>query len=776
MSFIGSRGKMAFGGGAKGEDEYYLIFGFSGRDITYWVNTTDSVFPFFQTGLLRADNSTLEFEYFMKCNYDSSSSGVDDGAQCLAEYDGKLIVGTENYLGTSTSNKGLLLYDQEQNTYENFQGSTWSNGNIFDVVKSPTGTTGNLYVTGQFITVDGNSYSRIVKWDGSSWNALGTGLNSIGYRLAIDSSENLYVSGSFTQAGGVTVNYIAKWDGSSWSNVGGATGIADNSVNRMFCDSNDDLWIVGSFTSVQGISANRIAKWNGTSWSTFGSGANGEIHDITYDRDNEEIYIAGPFTSIDGVSVNQVAKWNGTAWSNMGPIGFSSPSTQERSIIHKGSSGLYLNYVPTNSGDMVCAKYNEISSSWDIFPMSPERISGIPRPRCMLEHNGKIYMGGGRLGGQVGGFPLARSSNTTTSSLVYLNKKNDELNTSEYPNMYAYGFRGVNRLWWDEVGQRLYYYGSCQNLDKNFAGVLEAAYWDNANQVWVEMLNTNVSVIDVERIGDYLYFTGGGGFADMSDYIVKYDPLTDTFSALGSGLGGYGACLATDGTDLYVGGYFTTAGGSTVNRLAIWNGTSWSNWGGSTGANNTVLDMVYATGDSSSIFYVAGDFTSIQGISSTRGIAQYDKDTSTWSSVAGGANNSVDGLAWDPLNKLLYACGNFNSMGGQALTNLAVWDGLTWGSVGNWESIRSANYAVDSGAYRIRFDKYTGKLWLLGSFIIQDTSADRIFNCVAIWDGVEWTPFTRYKNQDGHTGSGVSNWVDDILQVPNEWGLTFPTS
>lgn len=31
-----------------------------------------------------------------------------------------------------------------------------------------------------------------------------------------------------------------------------------------------------------------------------------------------------------------------------------------------------------------------------------------------------------------------------------------------------------------------------------------------------------------------------------------------------------------NGTDLYAGGTFTTAGGVTVNRIAKWNGTTWS--------------------------------------------------------------------------------------------------------------------------------------------------------------------------------------------------------
>ena len=40
------------------------------------------------------------------------------------------------------------------------------------------------------------------------------------YALAVDASGTLYAGGYFTTAGGVSVKYIAKWDGSSWSALG----------------------------------------------------------------------------------------------------------------------------------------------------------------------------------------------------------------------------------------------------------------------------------------------------------------------------------------------------------------------------------------------------------------------------------------------------------------------------------------------------------------------------------------------------------------------------
>src|SRR5207249_465509 len=81
---------------------------------------------------------------------------------------------------------------------------------------------GNLYIGGQFMSVGGVSVNRIAKWDGSSWSALGSGVNSGVLALAVSGSD-VYAGGAFTTAINgdgiaVTVNYIAKWDGTrnSW--------------------------------------------------------------------------------------------------------------------------------------------------------------------------------------------------------------------------------------------------------------------------------------------------------------------------------------------------------------------------------------------------------------------------------------------------------------------------------------------------------------------------------------------------------------------------------
>ena len=48
------------------------------------------------------------------------------------------------------------------------------------------------------------------------------------------------------------------------------------------------------------------------------------------------------------------------------------------------------------------------------------------------------------------------------------------------------------------------------------------------------------------------------------------------WSALGSGVDNSVHALAMSGSDLYVGGDFSAAGGSSANRVAKWNGSAWS--------------------------------------------------------------------------------------------------------------------------------------------------------------------------------------------------------
>jgi hypothetical protein len=137
---------------------------------------------------------------------------------------------------------------------------------------------GNLYAGGGFSTAGGVSANNIAEWNGSTWTNLGSGIYDAEYgdkvyALACDTNGNLYAGGDYLTAGGIIAYSIAKWNGSTWSALG--TGL-NGPVFSLACDTSGNLYVggasPGAFSSAGG---QGIAKWNGNTWSTLGSGMSG---------------------------------------------------------------------------------------------------------------------------------------------------------------------------------------------------------------------------------------------------------------------------------------------------------------------------------------------------------------------------------------------------------------------------------------------------------------------------------------------------------------------
>lgn len=157
----------------------------------------------------------------------------------------------------------------------------------------------DLVFGGTFTEVNSVSANRIAKWDGSTWSALGSGLDGFVSCMEVYNNE-LYVAGDFTMAGGVSVSHIAKWDGSSWSDVdGGMTGSSGFIHDMVVHDGK--LYVCGQFGEIGGSTSDNFAYWDGTSWtginyphpeSMFRSIAvyNNEIYLGGWDFDESNLY------------------------------------------------------------------------------------------------------------------------------------------------------------------------------------------------------------------------------------------------------------------------------------------------------------------------------------------------------------------------------------------------------------------------------------------------------------------------------------------------------
>ena len=185
------------------------------------------------------------------------------------------------------------------------------------------GTGPAIYIGGRFTEVGGVPASRIAKWDGTQWSALGSGVAGSGVSVSImtmttfddGSGPALYVAGqSFTSAGGVPANRVAKWNGKQWSNVG--DGFAGGIVWKLAVyddGSGDALYAFGTFTASGSEPLSRMAKWNGTSWESFGGGASGTVLDalVVPSDEGDNLIVVGQFTAIADEPRNRIAAWEG---------------------------------------------------------------------------------------------------------------------------------------------------------------------------------------------------------------------------------------------------------------------------------------------------------------------------------------------------------------------------------------------------------------------------------------------------------------------------------
>lgn len=142
-------------------------------------------------------------------------------------------------------------------------------------------TFGNIYAAGDFTDgatdTAGNLY--VAKWDGTHWTEMGSGITpAISYDLHIfsltaDPSGNIYAAGYFWNDSNKC--FVAKWDGSSWNELGsGSHALKANDAIMTTCmDIHGNLYCAGYFTdSTSPLSGqNYVAKWDGATWTNMGN-------------------------------------------------------------------------------------------------------------------------------------------------------------------------------------------------------------------------------------------------------------------------------------------------------------------------------------------------------------------------------------------------------------------------------------------------------------------------------------------------------------------------
>jgi Immunoglobulin I-set domain len=408
-------------------------------------------------------------------SWSALGSGMSGGVSSSRVVSALAVSGTNVFAGGAFTNAGGI----PANYVAQWNGSSWSalNSELNSSVRALTVSGANLFAGGTFTSAGGVSATGIAQWNGNSWSAFGSGMNSIINALAV-SGTNVFAGGYFTSAGGVSANYIAQWNGNSWS----ALGSGMNSYVYALAVSGTNLFAGGYFTNAGGVSANYIAQWNGSSWSALGSGMNGN-YVLALAVSGTNLFVGGEFTSAGGVAATNIAEWNGSSWSALG----SGMNSYVWALAVSGTN-LFAGGAFTSAGGVSAnyiAQWN--GSSWSALG------SGLNNASQALAVSGNNLFVGGQF---------------TTAGGMSAN--------------YIAQWNGSS---WSALGSGM-------------NGIVFA----------LAVSGTNVFAGG--------YFTSAGGVS--ANHIAQWNG--SSWSALGSGVDNVVYALAVSGNNLYVGGDFTTAG------------------------------------------------------------------------------------------------------------------------------------------------------------------------------------------------------------------------
>ena len=509
----------------------------------------------------------------------------------------------------------------------------------------------NVYIGGYFNRLSYDSgviTNNVAWWDGTSWHALGNGVNGTVHALAVTAAGELYAGGEFTSAGGVSAAHVARWDGAAWSDVGGGVSLTGGtaSVSALAVNATS-VFVGGEFTSAGSVAANSVARWNGSKWLAVGGAgiqtcyyfdtpghcysapATGDVHALAVR--GAQLFAGGDFNLADGSLAVGLASWSSAAsWSPIGDVA-DAYGDGEIDALAVTDSTLYVGGKFVSVGGVEAhsvAAWN--GSTWSPLGSGAQNCNGCGEPRVhsLAFRAGRLYLGGDVYGTGGNSVPGLGQWDGTT---------------------------------WTGVGD---------GLGSYYTGPVAMTVADDG----------------VVMVGDF----DASGPTTLNGIGLWNG---SAWSAYGQGVS-YGTnsgpvkALATDDHDVYVGGYFYQAGGSASRGIAHYNGKKWLPMAGGVSGGSAYVTAIAVSGHD---VYVGGSFSQA-GTVAAANIARWDG--SAWHAVGSGVDSTVYALTF--YQGKLWAGGNFTHAGGAFARQVAVWDPAIsqWSAVGGNASFSNGVHSL----------------------------------------------------------------------------------
>jgi len=573
-----------------------------------------------------------------------------------------------------------------------------------------------LYVGGGFHHIGGVEILGLARWDGTSWEQLGAGINGGVTDMTIfddGTGPALYVVGGFTEAGEQSIRHVARWKDGQWSGLGAAF----NQAPEAIAGHGSRLFVGGQFTELAGEPVERLAAWNGSAWERFTSGPSPRTGSaMAYDGARSEVVLFG---GDDGPTDKQDTwVYDGSAWDRVaidGPFArkghtMAYDSLRERVLMFGGDDVRLWAW----DGDV----WSEVAG---FAPFSRDEI-------CISYDaaRDRVVCFGGRDGA---GFYYDDTW---------------EYDGSQWTEVIPATTRPLDRvgyaLAYDAAGQQTVMFGG-HNKSVGLLG--DTWIWDGVD--WVLAAQSGPAprrgahmVYDSLRQQLVLY----GGFGNMGQ-------LKDTW-----GWDGFSwTLLAPADPERRDDSYGPMAYDSTADRVVLrdvlgvtwlWDGAEWT-FRHEGGLNDDVYDLASFDGGSGPELYACGYFTRAGAIAASR-IARLGDEG--WKTVGGGIQDTYcyKLYEWDDGGGAdLYIGGSFNMADNQPMQSIGRWDGSAWsilnvGDPGDGGGVVGAVHTI------FAYDDGSGeKLYVGGYFDLVDGpgfgyDGDIEARNIARWDRAVWEP------------------------------------
>jgi trimeric autotransporter adhesin len=600
---------------------------------------------------------------------------------------------------------------------------------------------GGWYIGGTFTRVGSVARNRLAHiLADNSVSAWDPGANGAVSALAL-SGGTLYAGGDFTSIGAQARDRIAALDATTGLATAWDPG-ADSSVAALAV-SGSAVYAGGAFANIGGQARNRIAALDAatglaTAWNPGADGRNLAALAVS----GSVVYAGGDFANIGGQARNRVAALDAatglaTAW-NPNANGVVDALLASGGVLYAGGSF-------SNIGGQARSALAALDPATGLATAWNPAVPGGARPARALAMTGNtLYVGGGNIfDGGIHENPCVTAFDATTGQASAWRP----LANGPVYALAASGNTVYAGGWFTSIGGVAREYIAALDaitgqatawnpglLGTYYGGVFTLAAWGNLvyvgglfdfggypvpthrNLVAVDATTAQVAAWSpkpysgfggyaVEALavsGDFLYV--GGEFVKFAGQtrkgIVQVDLATGLLTAWNPGSDGPVAALATSGNTVYAMGPFGTIGGQARRGLAALDATTGLATAWNPGAKVSNLNGPppgAALAVSGGLVYAAGDFDSIGG-QARRAIAALDATTgllTAWNPDASRAPYAPSVYALASSGSTVYAGGYFSSIGGLARDDLAALDAAT-GQATPWDPDPAGNPDVYS--------------------------------------------------------------------------------